>query len=233
MSKQSASEILMVKVDNNTKQIDELRITLIAQHTTLLEDLATIKEKLANATTKKATSRTGGKTVPSKTPTGKRMYGNKMIWWKDMFAAHYDQYCEELFTEELNTSEVLGEAEAEMQKPKNKDKEGAVRYKAMADYIWKNYLKTDTHKEFKKIVFNKYDEYHDDADTTPEAKKETGDADNVAAAESEDAPTEDGSGDEEEEEEVKKPAPKKAAAKKPAAKKPAAKKPAAKKTVKK
>jgi len=233
MSKQSASEILMVKVDTNTKQIDELRITLIAQHTTLIEELATIKEKIANATTKKTASRAGSKSVPSKTPTGKRMYGNKMIWWKDMFSAHYDQYCDELFTEELNTSEVLGEAEAEMQKPKNKDKEGAVRYKAMADYIWKNYLKTDTHKEFKKLVFDKYDEYHDDVDTTPEAKKETGDADNVAVAESEDAPTDEDVDEDEDEDEDEKPAPKKAAAKKPAAKKPAAKKPAAKKPAKK
>jgi hypothetical protein len=217
----------MVKVDAFTKRQDEMNVTMIAQYTTLLEELATIKEKMANMDKKKPTARSGSKAVPTKTPTGKRMYGNKMIWWKDMFSTHYEQYKEELFTEELDTSEVLGEAEAEMSKPKNKDKEGAVRYKAMADYIWKNYLKTDTHKEFKDLVFRKYEEYHDTAESTPEAKTETNDADTVAAPESEE-PSDDASADDEDEDddEDAKPA-KKDPAKKPAAKKPAAKKPAA------
>jgi len=236
-----ASELLIVKVDAITKQQEDLRVLMTAQYTALTEELATIQEKLANQEKKKPPSRAGSKSVPSKTPTGKRTYGNKMIWWKDMFATHYDQYSEELFTEELNTAQVLAEAEAEMEKPKNKDKEGAVRYKAMADYIWRNYLKTDTHKEFKALVFRKFEEYHDSADTTTEAKKED-DGDNVAAPESEDAPTEenddeddDDDNDQDEEEATpkkapaKKTTPKKAPAKKTTPKKAPAKKAPAKK----
>jgi hypothetical protein len=228
--KASATQVLIAKAGEHTKEINELRLTMIANHTTLLEQLETIQQKLANQEKKKPATRGGTKAASATTPTGKRKYSNKMIWWKDMYAANAEQYNAELFTPELESDKILEEAEAEMQKTKNKDKEGEAKLKAMADHIWKNYLKVDTHKAFKDAVLKKYDEYNADTNST-EASPDADDNAEPAVPESDDAPGDDdapandntpsdadedgdnGADDDEDTVAAKKPAPKKTATK--------------------
>lgn len=187
------SEVLLTKIEILLKAQEELKLTMIAQNTALIEELASIKEKLATAASKKSVRTTGSKTAAASTPTGKKTYSNKMLWWKDMFAANFEQYKTELFTAELETDSIIAEAEAEMEKAKNKDKEGDARYKAMADYIWRTYLKTDEKKAFKDLVFKKYEEYNNSIDGAVEATAESNDdaETNVATPEDDDAPAND------------------------------------------
>jgi len=232
--KTPASERLLVEIQALTKQNEELHRLMIVQHTTIMSELEVIKEKVANVSTKKAASRTGGARAASvPTPSGNKKYNNKMLWWKDTFAANYEQYCTEFFNEALESQDLLAEAEADFNESKNKDKEGVAKYKIMADYIWKNYLKTDKKtdddkKAFRDAVFKKYDDYNLESGNAVEATAETGDdaEPNVAATEDDDAPNDNADGDadadDDEEEKPKKSAKatpvKKAAAPKAAAK---------------
>jgi len=188
------SEVILAKVETLLKEQEQLKLTIIAQFTALNEEIVSVKEKLATAASKKGVRTGGSKATAAATPTGKKFYPNKFIWWKDMFAANYEQYKTELFTAELETDGIIAEAEAEMEKAKNKDKEGDARYKAMADYIWRTYLKTDDKKAFKDLVFKKYEEYNNSIDGAVEATAESNDdaaETNVASPEDDDAPAND------------------------------------------
>lgn len=169
-----------------------------------------------------------------------------MLWWKDAFAAHYDQFVKELFTEELESDGFIAEAEEAMQDAKNKDKVGEARYKAMADYIWKTMIKVDGNKKFRDAVFKKFEDQKNSGGDGEEATAEDGENDSKAADAAEpegetandnaDADGEDGDAAEPEEEPAPKPTPKKGTkaaatpAKAPA--KPAAKTPAKASTAK-
>lgn len=233
--KTPASERLLVEIQALTKQNEELHRLVIVQHTTIMSEFEALKEKVANVSTKKAATRTGGaRTASVPTPSGNKKYNNKMLWWKDTFAANYEQYCTEFFNEALESQDLLAEAEADFNESKNKDKEGVAKYKIMADYIWKNYLKTDKKsdddkKAFRDAVFKKYDDYNLESGNAVEATAETGDdaEPNVAATEDDDAPNDNADGDADadgdEEEKPKKPAAKATPAKKAAAPKAATK----------
>lgn len=236
-AKPTASERLLVEMQALTKQNEELHRLVIVQHTTIMSEFEALKEKVANVSTKKAATRTGGARAASvPTPSGNKKYNNKMLWWKDTFSANFEQYSTEFFNEALESQDLLAEAEEALAADaKNKDKEGTAKYKIMADYIWKNYLKTDKKtddkKAFREAVFKKFDDYNLESGSAVEATAETGDdaEPNVAATEDDDAPNDNADGDadadaDDDEEKPKKTAkapPKKAAAPKAAAKAPA------------
>lgn len=224
-AKPAASERLLVEIQALHKLIEELTRSTTVQFATMMTEFEALKEKVANVSTKKTTTRAGGARAASvPTPSGNKKYNNKMLWWKDTFAANYEQYCTEFFNEALESQDLLAEAEGDFnESSKNKDKEGVAKYKIMADYIWKNYLKTDKKtdddkKAFRDAVFKKYDDYNLESGNAVEATAENGDdaEPNVAATEDDDAPNDNAEGDEDEEEKPKKTtakaAPKKAAA---------------------
>lgn len=200
--KTPASERLLVEIQALTKQNEELHRLVIVQHTTIMSEFEALKEKVANVSNKKAATRTGGTRAASvPTPSGNKRYSNKMLWWKDTFSANYEQYSTEFFNEALESQDLLAEAEADFNESKNKDKEGVAKYKIMADYIWKNYLKTDKKTDDKKVfrdaVFKKFDDYNLESGSAVEATAETGDdaEPNVAATEDDDGPNDNTDGD--------------------------------------
>lgn len=203
-----ASDLIIPKLDELTKQFNEFSLSMVTQFAQVHEELNALKEKLA-AAPKKPSTRTGAsKTTQAVSPTGKKTYSNKMIWWKDMFAAHYEQFVKELFTTELESDGFIAEAEEAMQDPKNKDKVGEARYKAMADYIWKTKIKEDGCKKFRDAVFKKFEDQKNSGGDGEEATAEDNDGDAkpaVEAAEPEsetandNAEADEGDGDAEEE----------------------------------
>lgn len=175
---QKASELIIPKLDELTKQVNDLALSMVTQFALVHEELNAIKEKQA-AAPKKASTRAGtSKTTQTLSPSGKKTYSNKMIWWKDMFASHYEQFVKELFTPELEADTFLTEAEEAMQDGKNKDKVGEAKYKAMADYIWKTKIKDEGHKKFRDAVLKKFEDQKNNGGDAEEATAEDNDGDN-------------------------------------------------------
>jgi hypothetical protein len=155
---QTNSATILVKVDELRKQFDDFARSMMAEFVRVHEELDSLKEKLA-AAPKKTTTRSGtSKSSQTLSPAGKKPYNNKMLWWKDMFAANYDQFVQELFTPELESDGFIEEAEANLQDSKGKEKVGDARYKAIADYIWKQKIRPDGFKKFKDAVMKKFEE---------------------------------------------------------------------------
>lgn len=180
---QKASDLIIPKLDELTKQFNEFSVLMTTQFVQVHEELNALKEKMA-AAPKKTTTRSGtSKVSQTVSPAGKKSYNNKMIWWKDMFAAHYDQFVQELFTPELESDGFIAEAEEAMQDAKSKDKVGEARYKAMADYIWKTKIKPeDGFTKFRDAVFQKFEKQKNSSGDGEEATAEDNDDDSKATA---------------------------------------------------
>lgn len=175
MSTTKASDLILPKLDDVNKKLEALNLLMVTQFAQVHEELEAMKEKLAAAPKKPSTRSGTSKATQQVSPSGKKPYTNKMLWWKDMFAAHYDQFVLELFTPELESDGFIAEAEAAMQDAKNKDKVGEARYKAMADYIWKTKIKEDGCKKFKDAVFKKFDNQKGSSDGEEATKESTND----------------------------------------------------------
>jgi hypothetical protein len=137
------------KVEKLESENKELRALVESQKTGLtffahqeaISNNSKIKEKIQKLVEKYA---------PQVTLPQRKVWTNKLLWWKHEYPENADNWHEDLFNKELDSVYIYDDALRSA--PTHNDKD-------MAMYIWKTHVKTGANPKFRDAVFAKFEQY--------------------------------------------------------------------------